>query len=124
MALGASPGAYSESEKTNGLDIKLKKKTGYILLAASFLLYAVVAAIPFLGFSGGAAAVIMTILIVSAELSFLASVYLLGRELVKKYRAYMNPLNWFRKKDDTNITNNEIEAKSINREDIERKDNN
>ncbi|MBL8017467.1 MAG: transporter suffix domain-containing protein [Ignavibacteria bacterium] len=100
----------------------MKKKTGYILLAASFLLYAVVAAIPFLGFSGGAAAVIMTILIVSAELLFLASVYLLGRELVKKYRAYMNPFNWFRKKDDTNTTNNEIEANSLNREENERKD--
>ena len=80
----------------------MKKKAGYILLAASFLLYAIVAAIPFLGFPGGTAAIIITILIVTAELSFLASVYLLGRELVKKYRSYLNPVNWFRKKDEVN----------------------
>lgn len=102
----------------------MKKKTGYILLAASFLLYAVVAAIPFLGFSGGTIAVIITILIVSAELSFFASVYLLGRELVKKYRAYMNPLNWFRKKDEPDNNSETIETTSINPEKVERKDNN
>ncbi len=102
----------------------MKKKTGYILLAASFLLYGVVAAIPFLGFSGGTIAVIITILIVSAELSFFASVYLLGRELVKKYRAYMNPLNWFRKKDEPDNNSETIETTSINPEKVERKDNN
>ncbi|HMT12309.1 MAG TPA: transporter suffix domain-containing protein [Ignavibacteria bacterium] len=100
----------------------MKKKTGYILLAASFLLYAVVAVIPFLGFSGGTAAIVITILIVTAELSFLASVYLLGRGLVKKYRAYMNPLNWFRKKDDPDNKQAAIETKSLSPEELERKD--
>ena len=42
--------------------------------------------------------VIITVFVVIAELSFLAGIYVLGRELAGKYRAYFNPLNWFRKR--------------------------
>ena len=102
----------------------MKKKAGYILLAASFLLYAVVAAIPFLGFPGGTAAIVITILIVTAELSFLASVYLLGRELARKYRSYLNPVNWFRKRDEVDKPDSADYTLPESKEESERKNTN
>jgi len=63
----------------------------------SFLLYGFVIIIPFLGFSGGLTAIIITSLVISAEVSFLLSIIILGRQLSKKYRSYINPKNWFKR---------------------------
>lgn len=75
------------------------KKRGFIFLGLSVLFYLLMAVIPFLGLDAGTSVVIITIFLITAELSFLASIYLLGTELAGKYRAYFNPLNWFRKKE-------------------------
>jgi hypothetical protein len=75
----------------------LKKKAGYVILVVSFMLYAAALALPFTGLSGGHIAALITAFIISAEIFFLLSIYMLGRELVKKYRAYLNPINWFNK---------------------------
>ena len=80
-----------ETEKTG-------KKSGFIFLGLSVLFYLLMAVIPFLGFDAGTSVVIITVFVVIAELSFLAGIYVLGRELAGKYRAYFNPLNWFRKR--------------------------
>jgi hypothetical protein len=61
--------------------------------------------IPFFGFSGGITAIIITSLIVSAELSFLVSIIILGRQLAKKYRSYINPKNWFKRNSAENENN-------------------
>jgi hypothetical protein len=74
-----------------------KRKLGLLFLFLSFLLYGFVIVIPFLGFSGGLTAVTITSLIISAELSFLVSIIILGRQLAKKYRSYINPKNWIKK---------------------------
>lgn len=74
-----------------------KRKLGLLFLFLSFLLYGFVIIIPFLGLSAGVTAIIITSLIISAELSFLVSIIILGRQLAKKYRSYINPKNWIKK---------------------------
>jgi hypothetical protein len=77
----------------------IRRKAGFIFLGLSVLFYLLIAVVPFSGFSAGSSAVIITVLIIIAELSFLVSLLFLGRELARKYRAYFNPLNWFKKKE-------------------------
>ncbi|VFU18930.1 conserved hypothetical protein [anaerobic digester metagenome] len=46
----------------------------------------------------GTKAAISSILIVSGEISFWVGGFILGKELVMKYRRHLNPLRWFKKK--------------------------
>jgi hypothetical protein len=77
----------------------IRRKAGFVFLCLSVLFYLLIAIVPLLGLSAGSSAIIITVLIIIAELSFLASLFFLGRELARKYRAYFNPLNWFKKKE-------------------------
>jgi hypothetical protein len=77
----------------------IKKKAGFVFLGSSVLFYLLIAVVPFLGMSAGTSAIVITVFLIIAELSFLACLFFLGRELARKYRAYFNPLNWFKKKE-------------------------
>lgn len=82
--------------------ISLSKKglrnLGISLVALSFILYGGLMLIPFTPYPVGTKAAISTGLIISGELSFWLGGIILGRELVKKYRDYFNPLRWFKRK--------------------------
>ena len=77
----------------------IRRKAGFLFIGFSVLFYLLMAVVPLLGLSAGSSAIIITVLIIIAELSFLVSLFFLGRELARKYRAYFNPLNWFKKKE-------------------------
>ena len=77
---------------------KSKLYAGYLFLVLSFVMYSLALLLPVFNFAPGTKAVLFIVFVVIAEVSFVVSAVLLGKEIVKKYRRYLNPLNWFRKK--------------------------
>ena len=71
------------------------KKMGIILIIASFILYGSILLIPFTPFTSGTKVVLGTALAVAGEVSFWVGGIILGKEVVQKYKKYLNPLNWF-----------------------------
>lgn len=75
-----------------------KFKTGIALIIISTLLFTSLLAVPFLNADGKTKITITTVLIVLGEITFWTGGILLGKELFSKYKAYFNPINWFKKK--------------------------
>ncbi len=61
------------------------------------LLYAAILAVPFLLLTTGQKIWVSVGLVVVAETIFLFSVFFLGREVVRRYRRYLDPRRWFGK---------------------------
>lgn len=78
----------------------LLTRIGFILVAASFVLYGGILLIPFTPFSGSTKIVIGTTLAVLGEVSFWIGGIILGKEVITRYKKYLNPLHWLKKKDD------------------------
>ena len=70
------------------------KTIGYIIFGISMLLWLMIPAIPFLGFSVGKAAGITTGLIIAGEITFYLSIFLIGKEFLVKIK------NKFKRKND------------------------
>ncbi len=83
-----------------------KKYIGYVFLASSFLFYILALCLPLLNIPAGTKAALFAGFVITAELSFIISAVILGKEFVKKYRRHLNPLNWFKKKNDSADINN------------------
>ncbi len=75
-----------------------KFKTGIFLIIFSTLLFLSLPAIPFWNVSSKIKISVTTLTLVIAELSFWSGGILLGKELFSKYKSYLNPFNWFKKK--------------------------
>lgn len=75
-----------------------KFKTGIALIIISTLLFTSLLAVPFLEVDGKTKLTITTVVIVLMEITFWVGGFLLGKELLNKYKAYLNPMNWFKKK--------------------------
>lgn len=75
-----------------------KFKTGIILIALSAVFFGALLGVPFLETGSRQKITISTVLIVLGEISFWSGGILLGKELFSKYKALMNPVNWFKKK--------------------------
>lgn len=75
-----------------------KFKTGIILIALSAVFFGGLLVVPFLDAGSRQKIMLSTVLIVLGEISFWSGGILLGKELFGKYKALMNPVNWFRKK--------------------------
>lgn len=80
------------------MPLKHATKIGLGLMIVSCIFYAGLFALPFLPFSTTAKAGIGTGIIVLGEGSFWLGVLIAGKEVMKRYRNYLNPLRWFRKK--------------------------
>jgi len=75
-----------------------KFKTGIFLIILACLLFISIAVVPFLTVDAKTKITITTILFVLGEITFWVGGFLLGKELFNKYKAYLNPKNWFKKK--------------------------
>ncbi|NJD04216.1 MAG: phosphoribosylaminoimidazolesuccinocarboxamide synthase [Ruminiclostridium sp.] len=64
----------------------MNKKLGIILIIISFLAWAIIAAIPFMGFKAEIKALIIGALAVAGEIFFWSGSVLVGKEIVKKYK--------------------------------------
>lgn len=84
-------------------------KIGIVLFVLSNLLWIVAALIPFTSLTLYIKAVIISSSLICAEVMFWASVLLLGKEAVKKYKNYLNPRNWRKKSNIIKNQDNDID---------------
>jgi hypothetical protein len=84
-----------------------KFKAGIILIGLSAVFFGALLGVPFLDAGSRQKITISTVLVVLGEISFWSGGILLGKELFTKYKALMNPVNWFRKKDTPGNADNE-----------------
>ena len=73
-------------------------KLGIILIIVSIPVFLVAFLIPFLDFEPKTKVTLTTILFIVAEVIFWSGGLLVGKELFTKYKTYMNPKYWFKKK--------------------------
>lgn len=78
------------------LNWKIKLGIGLILLSGVF--FAIMLTAPFLDIKGKNKIFISTSAFIAMEISFWAGGLLVGKELFTKYKSYLNPKNWFKKK--------------------------
>ena len=76
-------------------------KLGVILILSSLIFFALLAIIPWLDIEKSLKIKLTTASFIIAEVLFYSGGFLVGKEMFRKYRSYMNPKNWFRKKTDT-----------------------
>jgi hypothetical protein len=75
-----------------------KFKTGIALITLSILLFLTLPIVPFLNVTAKSKITISTVVFIIAEITFWSGGILLGKELFIKYKALLNPVNWFKKK--------------------------
>ncbi|UFT99107.1 transporter suffix domain-containing protein [Radiobacillus kanasensis] len=79
---------------------KAFSKLGWLFIILSCLFWILLAVIPFLPFSVGIKAVVATGSIVLAEVFFWIGAILVGKEVMKKYKAYLTPKKWKKKREE------------------------
>jgi hypothetical protein len=84
--------------KINWKEKSWKFKLGVILILISILFFILLVVTPFLNISGSYKITITSILFILAEVLFYSGGFLLGKEVFNKYKAWINPGNWFKKK--------------------------
>lgn len=75
-----------------------KFKLGIILIFTSLIFFALLVIIPLMDIPGKYKIAFTTIAFILAEVLFYTGGFLLGKELFNKYKAWLNPKNWFNKK--------------------------
>jgi hypothetical protein len=75
-----------------------KFKIGIALIVLSTMFFISIIAVPFLNVDSKTKITISTILVVLGEVTFWIGGILLGKELFNKYKSYLNPKNWRKKK--------------------------
>ena len=75
-----------------------KVKLGAGILVTSILLFLSLPVIPFLAIDSRAKVTLSTIVFITAEVTFYGGGFLLGSELFSKYKSYLNPKSWFKKR--------------------------
>ena len=73
-------------------------KWGIVLLIVCALAFLTIPVIPFLHIGNGAKVTFSAILFVIGEITFWTGAILLGKELLNKYTARLNPRNWIKPK--------------------------
>jgi len=73
------------------------KKAGIALIILSCAFYGALLLVPFIPYTVGTKVIISSVLVFLGEASFWIGGFILGREIVMKYRKYLNPLQWFKK---------------------------
>jgi hypothetical protein len=71
------------------------KKLGILLFILSFVFYALILMIPLLAVSLQTKTLITALLVIAGEISFWSGGLILGKEVIRKYRRFLNPKNWF-----------------------------
>jgi hypothetical protein len=70
---------------------------GIALVGLSFVLYGALIAVPFLPLSLEGKVAVSSALVISGEASFWIGGFLVGRELVARYRRFLDPRRWPRR---------------------------
>ena len=75
-----------------------KLKLGLALIFLSAPIFGFLILIPFLNIEGKEKIQLSTITLIIGEVVFWSGGLLVGKEMFNKYKSYMNPRNWFKKK--------------------------
>jgi hypothetical protein len=70
--------------------------------------------VPFLKLQTSVKLTLVPVIIIVGEIAFWAGTIFLGKQLVKRYRNYLNPLNWFRKKSKSSSENDDEDYSDFN----------
>ncbi|KAF1084961.1 hypothetical protein SPSYN_01097 [Sporotomaculum syntrophicum] len=73
------------------------RKVGVICVVLSFVFYGAILLVPFLPYPTSSKVAITSGLVVLGEASFWIGGFILGKELLTKYRRYLSPWQWFKK---------------------------
>jgi hypothetical protein len=76
----------------------LQIKIGIALMIICAIVYSLALVIPFLKVQTSVKLALVPTGIVIGEIAFWGGAFFLGKELVKKYKNYLNPLRWFKNK--------------------------
>jgi hypothetical protein len=74
------------------------RKVGITLIISSFILYGGLLIVPLTPFSTSGKLTFSSILVVMGEITFWIGGIILGREVVGRYRKFLNPVNWYKRK--------------------------
>lgn len=88
-----------ETTTSNQVKKKLLSKIGTGLLIVGSLCWLIPVIVPFTALTIQSKAIIIPIAIVCAEVMFWAGALLVGKEIIGKYKRYLNPRNWRKKKE-------------------------
>jgi hypothetical protein len=72
----------------------LQLKAGIILMIICVVVYSAALILPFLNVPTSVKLTLVPAGIIIGEIAFWGGAFFLGKELVKKYRSYLNPLRW------------------------------
>jgi len=75
-----------------------KFKLGIILISSSMVFFALLVVIPLLNIEKSLKIKLTSASFIIAEVLFYSGGFLVGKEMFSKYKSYMNPKNWFKKK--------------------------
>ena len=67
-------------------------------MVLSVLLFLTLPIIPFLDLENRTKITTTTVVFITAEVTFYGGGFLVGKELFSKYKSYLNPKKWFKKK--------------------------
>jgi hypothetical protein len=90
--------SLEENQKLESLPSKRStklRKVGIGLVILSFIFYGGLLLIPLTYFSTGMKWTISSVLVILGEITFWIGGFILGKEVVARYKRYFNPLNWF-----------------------------
>ena len=79
-------------------NLSFRIKLGLILVGFANFFLALILLVPFLDLDLAGKGVLSLSLFVIGEVLFYAGLFLVGKELVGKYRKYFNPMYWFNRK--------------------------
>jgi hypothetical protein len=80
---------------------KLLTAIAISLILLSGLFFGMIFVIPFFPLSLTTKGVLVTASIISGEIAWWVGVAIAGKQVITKYRHYLNPRNWFRRKNET-----------------------
>jgi hypothetical protein len=80
------------------MKMKWQLRLGIILIIACIPFFLIIPVIPFLDLENKIKITASTVSLVIGEVLFWSGGLLVGKELFTKYKKYMNPVNWFKKK--------------------------
>lgn len=82
-----------------------KFKLGISLMLSSLIFFALLVIIPLLNIENQQKITFTTISFIIAEVLFYTGGFFVGKEVFNKYKAYFNPVNWFKKREKTSVKN-------------------
>ncbi len=74
-----------------------KFKSGITLIIISIFFFIFLPIIPFLELSNRTKITLSSVVFILAEVLFYLGGFLVGKELIIRYKSYLHPKNWFRK---------------------------